>query len=169
MAEWASVVQTAIGPVIGAAISFFALRQSDRERLGAAIIWAEPHDPRNGIEWPFLFIQNRSKQAILIGSVETELGLVFRRRAKDFCPLEFDDPTDLRFPYKIDPGEGWRFALDPKALRHAADTAPALARWLGVLRVPYLRIQARTVGGASISVDGAEGTPWRDRPRWLMR
>lgn len=44
MADWASVAKSAVGPIVGSGITFWATRSSDRERLSAAIIWMDGFD-----------------------------------------------------------------------------------------------------------------------------
>lgn len=170
MADWASVAQSAVGPIVGSGITVWATRNSDRERLSAAIIWMDGFDHREEyVNWPALHVHNRSKQAIMIATMETRLGVFVRRRAMDYFPMEYDDPTDLQFPYRVEAGEVKQFCLDPAVLDRAAATAGRLDRALGYVRIPYLRVGVRTMAGGRVFVDAADATSCRDRPKWLER
>ena len=105
----------------------------------------------------------------MIATVETKLGVFFRRRAMDYFPMEYEDPSDLDFPYRVEAGEVKRFFLDTKVMDNAAATAGRVARALGYVRIPYLRVGVRTMAGGKVFVDAADATSWRDRAQWLKR
>ena len=168
MATWADALQGVFGPVVGAAITLWATRKAEGERISAAIIWSWAYD-RSGaqIEEPFLHVQNRSGQPILISRVRWQKGLM-RRSAGDEIPLNFEDPTDIDFPYEIKAGEVRRFELDNLSARRMVQTASPLERTVSrISRRPYLWIEIGTVTGTRVRIGASDATPWRDRPAWL--
>lgn len=169
MADWASVAQSLGGPLIGALITLIVTRQNRRERISAAIIWQTFADPRTDWEVVSLHVQNQSGLPVLISSIEIQTGIIFRRSTRGSQPLDFEDPTDLHFPYAINPGEVQRFVLHQWSFATAIEKPPLAARILGRLGVPYVRIKVRTIGGGAVSINAADATPWRDRPKWLKR
>lgn len=161
-------IQTIFGPLVGAWIALYSLRRNDKEKLSATIIW----DWQNGfgfrdVEEPHIHIFNRSDRAVMLASVGLKRGLIFR--VKGEYPLWWDDEPNFNFPYKIEPGTSWSRMLDRKGIMREAEKAGWLARVLGLLRVPYLRFEAKTIAGTKVSIDAADATPFQDRPKWLGR
>lgn len=160
----------AVGPLIGAAITLYALKRGDREKISASIIWIDDFDEQHGYtSEPFLHVQNRSIQPIMIAKIELTSGILIKSREKDAFPVSYEDPTDLAFPYRIDPGQTWRKMLDTDVIGRVAGKASYLPKILGLINIPFVRIRVTTMGGVRLSIDAADATKWTDRPRWLQR
>lgn len=168
MASWSDTFQAAFGPIVGAGITLLATRISQREKLSATIIWNRAYYRHSApSEEPFLHIQNRSIHPVLVSKIFWRRGL-FRPRIADEFPLDYEDPTEIDFPYAIAAGEMRRFVLDTRSAKRVADCATPLtqfaSRWA---RRPYLWIEIQTIAGTRMRISASDATPWRDRPAWL--
>jgi len=168
MADWTTVFQSAVGPIVGSAITLFATRSADREQLSAALIWIDHFDEEHGhSSCPLLHIHNRSSQAIMIASAATRTGNFFKKINRDFYPLDYEDPFDLDFPYRVEAGEVWRKSIDPLVMLNVAESAKWYNKGLEFIGFPFVRIGIRTMTGSSCFTNAALAIPWNKRPWWV--
>lgn len=92
-----------LSPFIGAGTAIWVYRRKEREIIDGFIIWTERMTFSGPEEMPTLVIQNRSEKKVAIRRVIFSKKRRVRRNGPG-TSLYYEDPSDLSFPYEIDPG-----------------------------------------------------------------
>ena len=143
-------------------------RRQRKERLSAAIIWAWGADYQTGgqEEQPFLTVQNRSDKPAVITDISYLAGSLWPK-PEPGTAMDFDDPTDIDFPYEIEPGKMHRFRLNSYGAKTITDKVTSLGRLARKLGRAPVWIQVKTMANTRLRVRAEEATPWKNRAEWL--
>jgi hypothetical protein len=158
-----------ISPFVAASTAVWLARRQDRERVSCFVDTAYEWGEEGPYTWLYVGIHNHSPHAIAIRSVKFLTGGIVRR-AKEGTALDFEDPFDLAFPYRVEPGEIKTIALDGDAARKVVrETSPVLCHLNNLLSRPRVMIECRTTAGTRFKGSGEGAMPWDERQRWVRR
>ena len=79
--------------------------------------------------------------------------------------MDYEDPMDLSFPYRIEPGQLHGFILDQSKLRRVLGSVQR-SKIFDRMRRSGIWIEIVTAGGNRRLIGGEEALPWRERPAW---
>lgn len=150
-------------PFIAAGGALWIASQQRKERVSCFISWGYG---RGGQEVSLVGIHNRSSQTVAITRIRYLSGIVIRSAAEGTA-LNYDDPTDLGFPYLVAPGEIRTIELD----QHMAGR---LARSFGkgrlflarLFRRSRILVECQTTTGARYRASAETVLPWSDQLSW---
>lgn len=159
----AQLLVSAIAPLIAAAGALGVARLSFRERVSIAITWGTDYRSQ---DVSFIAIHNRSSQAVAITTVRYVSG-VFWRTAEDGTALDYEDPSDLAFPYLIEPGKILRLRLNEYAAKRLAKESSrtqTVMAW--ALRRSRFLVECRSTAGSRYRTSGEPILSWDDQLPW---
>lgn len=157
----AAALVAAAGPIV----KLWEIFSKDRERIDLHIEWNIIDSGGEIDNEPFLFLHNKSSNAILITDIRFITGL-FIRRKKRYTALYSEDYSDINFPYEIEPGERRRFML-------SSETGCSYYKYIGwrtylskFFKRSWLWLGIDTASGTSKMIGAEEVIPWVVRPQW---
>ncbi|MEA3045647.1 MAG: hypothetical protein QOH47_3485 [Sphingomonadales bacterium] len=164
----AVIVGAVLSPVIGALTAVWAYKRQDKERLNAALIWSWARDYQSGSleEQPFLNVHNRSDKPVVVTDITYLKGSIWPK-AERGTAIDYVDPTEIDFPYQIEPGKMHRFRLNPYGAKVITDKTTKFGRLARKLGRAPVWIELRTMAGTRLRLRAEDATPWRDRAEWL--
>lgn len=159
----AQLIVSAVAPFIAAGAALAIAAASRKER--ASIVVSFGYDG-NYDAIDYLVIHNRSLQTIAITSVRYYAGVIWRTPV-DGTALDYDDPTDLDFPYVVEPGKLRRLRLDTGAAERIARRVGPLRRAVAwALRRSRFLVICRSTASATYRTSGEPILPWDDQLPW---
>lgn len=155
-----------VSPFVAALTAVFLARRQDRERVSCFVDTGYEWGDEGPYNWLYVGVHNRSPHTIAIRSVRIlDGGLV--RLAKEGTALHYEDPFDLAFPYKVEPGQIRTMVLDKEAVQKVVKEAWRVTSIINlVLRRPRVVIECVTTAGTRLRASGEEALPWDERQRW---
>ena len=156
-----TVFQIVLSSCVAAATTLFVNARQERERISCFVDWKFVERDDGFEEFPYLGVHNRSSQPIAIHSVRFAKGGVFYRAPEQATALDFDDPTDLAFPYLVEPGKIRVLVLDGDQASRLANEPRGLKlrmlKWLGIQRIS---LEVRTTARTLLFIDAEGSLPW---------
>jgi hypothetical protein len=164
----AAIAGVILSPLIGALTAVWVYRRQLKERLSAAVIWRWGQDHLSGQqdEFPNLAVQNRSERPVVVTDFRFLQGVLWRS-PQATTAMDYADPTDVNFPYVIEPGKLLHFRLDSSAARALLEERTALRRLLRRLGRPALTVEIVTMSGVRVRANAEKAVEWKHRPEWL--
>ena len=104
LVDWLTLFAAAASTILGTFITIWSIIRSDRDRFYLHIDWEWFGPNREYEELPFVYIQNRSVNPIVISDISWYRGALFRKPTFGTA-LYWLDPSELSFPYTVEPGE----------------------------------------------------------------
>src|SRR6185369_684534 len=139
----------------GGALWIYALQQ--RERVSCFITYGYG---REYDEIDFLGIHNRSSQPIAVVAVRYRSGVLVRKSGQGTA-LNYEDPTDLAFPYVVGPGEIRKLWLDDVQALRLAKSVGFLRRLMArLLHRSRILVECETSTGARYATSAEKVLPW---------
>ena len=159
----AQLVVSALAPFVAAGSALALLAFGRRERVSTVIGWE--HDARYG-EMDLIVIHNHSDRAVAIHAIRYLEGVIWRT-AQQGTALDYEDPTDLGFPYLIQPNEMRRLRLDSMQARRLARRAGRWRKLVAlVLRRSRILVECQSTAGTRFRTSGEPALPWDDQLPW---
>jgi hypothetical protein len=159
---WQLVV-SGLAPFIAAGGALWIYSLQHRERISCFITFGY------GREWEetsLISIHNRSSQPVAITRIRYRFGILFRKPSQGTA-LDYEDPTDLDFPYVVGAGEIRKLKLDEHHAIRLAQTVGKLRIWAArVLRRSRFTVECTTSTGAKYETSGEPILPWKDQLPW---
>lgn len=163
----ANDIWSLISPFVAASTAVLLARRQDRERVSCFVDWSfEIGDQEGPYNFLYIGIHNRSPHKIAIRSVKLLSG-GFARVATEGTALSYEDPFDLNFPYKVEPGEVKTLALDEEAATKLFASSSRCMNVINkILRRPRIMVECMTTAGTRFRGSAEEALPWDERQRW---
>jgi hypothetical protein len=151
----------AIGPLV----KIWEIWRSDNERFDLHIEWID-FGPNHEIgEAPFLFVLNKSANPIFITAIRFRTGLFWRKKHA-YTAMQYDDPTDINFPYLVDPGKKHQFILQDYAAEKHYEQIGWKSGLSKVFRRSWLWLEIETAAKSSRIIGAERVMSWKSRPAW---
>ena len=134
-------------------VAIWAASNQWRERIAGYTAYLEGQDEEGYPEfYSAVGLHNRSSQSVVVTDVTFAVGL--RRKLNlPYTALLYEDPTDLRFPYIIGPGETWNRSIDLDDARRLRAMLGRIERLLCRLtRRGTVAVVCRTSAGSHVTV-----------------
>ena len=161
---------TLLAATIGAAapiLNWIHEKNKRNEHFDVGVEWKSGHD-RSGCpaEFPCIIVHNRSETAIAINDVNAWYGWIFPKRSR-YTLLDYEDPFDLDFPYKIEPGAFWTHRL---SLGHIPDLLKKVrfARFAWLFGRSSIWIGVSTLRGSKHRSNLSPMIEFKNRPSWMQ-
>ena len=157
-----------MSPFVAAGTAVWLARRQDRERVSCFVDWSyEYGDNESGpYEWAYIGIHNRSPHPIAIRSARFQTGGL-RRTTVEGTTLAYEDPWDLGFPYRIEPGDIRTLMIDDSVARKIVhDAWRGMSLLNGLLKRPRVTVECVTTAGTRLHASAEEALPWDERQRW---
>lgn len=142
--------QIALSPILAAMTAIWVFRRQQREQVHCFVGWDMVQGGPEA-EIPYLAVQNRSDQTVMIKAFNYRTGLM-RKAVPRTVAIYWEDPFDLHFPMGVDAGQIRKFRMDAHEATALAGKAGKMTRllhrWFGV---PRLSVQIQTMAGAQAS------------------
>lgn len=157
----AQLLVSAIAPFVAAGAALWIASVQRRERLSCFISYGGQF-----ADTSFVGVHNRSAQTVAIIGVRYLSGGLWRVRQKGTA-LDYDDPTDISFPYLIAPGEVLKLWLDENQAKICAETVTGRPLLIArLLRRSRLLVECQSSAGTCYRTSGEAILPWDDRVAW---
>lgn len=162
--EVAQLVVSGVAPFIAAGAALWIAALQRRELISVVIGHDYDHQRYGDID--YFIVHNRSTQPVAITSIRYLSGVVWRTPQQGTA-LDYEDPTDINFPYLVQPGALLRLRLDSHAARKIASRFGVKRRRLAwLLRRSRLLVECRSSSGARYRTSGEPILPWDDQLPW---
>lgn len=154
---------TIVVPFVAAGGGFWLYALQQKERVSCFIT----HDfGREYDEFSLVGVHNRSNQAVAITRVRYLSGVIFQTPNQGTA-LDYEDPTDLGFPYMVGPGEIRKLALEEsQAARLAKNVGPIRCLLARFLRRSRISVECQTSTGARYRTSAEQVLPWDEQLPW---
>jgi hypothetical protein len=157
----AQLFVSAIAPFVAAGAALWIASVQRKERLSCFISYGGQF-----ADTSFVGVHNRSAQTVAIIGVRYLSGGSWRV-PREGTALDYDDPSDIRFPYMIAPGEVLTLPLDEHQAKKCAE---AVVGWsllaARLLRRSRLLVECQSSAGTRYRTGGERVLPWSDRVPW---
>lgn len=157
----AQLVVSGFAPFVAAGAALWIASLQRRERLSCFISYGGQF-----AETSFMGVHNRSAQTVAIIGVRYLSGGLWRV-PREGTALDYEDPTDISFPYLIAPGEVLKLWLDEHQAKICAE---AVTGWpllfARLLRRSRVLVEFQSSAGTRYRTSGERILPWRDRVPW---
>lgn len=117
-------------------------------------------------EIPFLYVHNRGEKAVAVVDIYYRTGPIRPRRLRGLA-MDYDDPTDIHFPYEIEPGKSRRFKLASYRVVEALDKSSRWHRVAHLVGRQPIWVEVQTMANTRKRIGAAKVAPWKARPDWL--
>lgn len=151
----AQLLVSATAPFVAAGAALWIASLQRRERLSCFISYGGQYGDTS-----FLGMHNRSGQTVAITSIRYLAGGPWRTLRRGTA-LDYEDPSDLRFPYKIAAGEILKLEIDEHQAKMLAETVTG---WrlltLKLFRRSRVLIECQSSAGARYRTSAEPALPW---------
>lgn len=161
--DWLTLGVASAGTFLTALIGVWSVRRSDREVFDFHIEWEW-----TGVgplpERPFIYVHNRSAHTLSIIQLSWYTG-VFRYAAHKGTAVYYDDPSDVNFPYEVEPSKTIKIYLDEGGAIKAFEEISAKIGSRRFFRSSYLALGLKTLRGSMRYIPAERALPWSMRPK----
>ena len=165
----AQLAVSAVVPFIAVGGALLVAAAPHRERIACIVSWGWIYGGEGPDEAPFLIIHNRGTQSVAVSAVRYLAGFPAKIRGSGTA-LDYEDPTDVNFPYIVAPGEIKRLRLDEMmALRLIGELPRFQALAARLFRRPRIFVEATTTTGLRKKTEAESTLPWTSRASWMRR
>ncbi len=162
--DWVATLSSAFAPLV--AIIVYRLQLNEKAYGSVEWRYHQCHDDDYEM-FVVLVIHNRSDQSVAIKDIRYRTG-IFRRSCSKYMANYCDDPTDIDFPFSVEPGKMKALRLDEAQAAREAKSTSCVANLLSRIGYPRIWVQAVTTTGNTITVSAEGVIPYEDRPAWLQ-
>lgn len=165
LVDYLTLAAAILGPLAGVYTTLWTVRRGERVRFDAHVDWFDfgPNHPWG--ETPALYLHNKARDALVVTDIRFRTGIWIKRRRRGTA-LQYDDPMDLSFPYRVESGELMRLILADHHVQKYAVVDPWRQRIADFLRRPTLWIEIVSATGRAKTIPAVRALPWKERPPW---
>lgn len=156
----AQLAIAAATPFIAAFVAVWVANFSAQERLSVFISYGWSGQK----ELSFVGVHNRSPQTIWIIDIRFVRRTGLRWRRDEYVAIDYDDPTDLAFPYDVAPGATRRLVLDDEhAIRYAQGCGRLATFVARRFRRDRFAVECTTTSGKRVRTPGEKMLPYKEQ------
>jgi hypothetical protein len=166
LVDWLTLAVATTGTLLSTWMAVWAKKREEREVIDLHIDWEWMGDGGPNAELPFVYIHNRSSNAVSIIELSWFSGAL-RKKPWRYTAKWSEGPEDINFPYDVAPGSFLKLFLDEDGAVHAFDRVRKWANVFGLFGRSSLWLKVSTMRGNAKFIAAERALPWKRRPKWL--